>query len=78
MSNARMIAGLRAILKTHGQIQARFINAEPGLPHSSTYRRRFGSLMGAYALAGFTSVEGRGRLKRPPADFQPRNAHGGI
>ena len=49
-----MIERLRAILGSHGYLSGALIDDAEGLPSSAAYRSRFGSLVQAYQLAGYT------------------------
>jgi DNA invertase Pin-like site-specific DNA recombinase len=54
LREADMIEGLRGLLQTHGRLTTHIINDAEHLPCSDIYRRRFGgSLLNAYAQAGF-------------------------
>ncbi|WP_239020435.1 recombinase [Novacetimonas pomaceti] len=44
----------KLILEGHGQLSGIIIDEAEGCPSSSTYRSRFGSLLRAYALVGFS------------------------
>ena len=47
----RMLAGL---VEKHSDVSAHLIDAADGMPSSATYRSRFGTLVQAYQLAGYT------------------------
>jgi hypothetical protein len=49
-----MLTGLQQLLKQHGYLSGFVIDESEGLPSSSAYRSRFGSLIRAYQLIGFT------------------------
>jgi DNA invertase Pin-like site-specific DNA recombinase len=49
-----MIEKLRRLLAVHAALSAPLIDDADGLPSSSAYRNRFGSLLSAYRLAGYT------------------------
>ncbi len=49
-----MLALLQTILKGHGQLSGLIIDEADDCPSSSAYRSRFGSLLRAYALVGFS------------------------
>lgn len=53
-SNEEMLDGLRDALKTHGFLSGIVINEACTLPSSGAYQSRFGSLLRAYKLVGFT------------------------
>jgi hypothetical protein len=50
----QMLVMLKQLLERHGAISGLIIDEEDGVPSSSAYRNRFGSLLRAYSLAGFT------------------------
>lgn len=49
-----MLSALAALLKERGQLSGIVIDEANGLPSSSVYRSRFGSLLRAYDLIGYT------------------------
>ncbi len=49
-------------MSTHGYISGKLINQDPELPHEWVFRDRFGSLLNAYQLVGWTLT--RGQLNR--------------
>jgi hypothetical protein len=49
-----MLDGLRDALETHGFLSGIVINEASTLPSSGAYQSRFGSLLRAYQLVGFT------------------------
>jgi DNA invertase Pin-like site-specific DNA recombinase len=51
--NAEIINLLARLLSEKGQLTSELINDADGLPHSTLYRQRFGSLRQAYQLAGY-------------------------
>ena len=51
---AQIAAGLRNLLRSHGYLSAKLINASPEVPYADTIRRRLGSLEAAYAMVGYT------------------------
>lgn len=53
VSDEQMLELLRRVLAGHGTLSGLIIDEADGLPSSSTYRARFGSLLRAYALVGF-------------------------
>jgi len=58
--DADMITALESLLKQQGYLSGIVIDEAVGLPSSSNYRSRFGSLLRAYELVGYT----------PERDFQ--------
>jgi DNA invertase Pin-like site-specific DNA recombinase len=52
-SRERLLQNLRQLLKKHGRLSLRIINAQKGTPRASSYLRRFGSLRAAFSLVGF-------------------------
>jgi DNA invertase Pin-like site-specific DNA recombinase len=60
MNNTEMLEALRRLLETSGALSGIIIDEQEGLPSSSAYRSRFGSLLRAYALVGY----------RPDRDFR--------
>lgn len=53
-SDEEMLDGLRDALETHGFLSGIVINEASALPSSGAYTSRFGSLLRAYKLVGFT------------------------
>lgn len=53
MDDARMLELLRDLHLRHGSLSGVLIDEEDGLPSSSSYRSRFGSLYHAYKLIGY-------------------------
>ena len=53
-SDEEMIQMLTKLVEKHSDISAHLIDQADGLPASATYRSRFGSLIEAYRLAGYT------------------------
>jgi DNA invertase Pin-like site-specific DNA recombinase len=53
LTNAEMLEALGALFKREGQLSGIIIDEAEGLPSSSAYRSRFGSLLRAYSLVGF-------------------------
>ncbi|MEP3947972.1 recombinase family protein [Ascidiaceihabitans sp.] len=53
-SDEEMLDGLRDALETHGFLSGIVINEASALPSSDAYQSRFGSLLRAYKLVGFT------------------------
>jgi len=53
-TDAEMLEFLRALQIKHGRISGILIDEEEDLPSSSAYRTRFGSLVRAYELIGYT------------------------
>lgn len=53
-SDHQMLGQLSALLRAVGRLSALVIDEQDNLPSSSAYRARFGSLLRAYALVGYT------------------------
>ena len=53
-SDEEMIRMLTMLVEKHSDISAHLIDQTDGVPASATYRSRFGSLIQAYRLAGYT------------------------
>ena len=53
-SGEEMLEGLRRLLSEHGYLSGLIIDESDDLPSSSTYQSRYGSLLRAYQLVGFT------------------------
>lgn len=53
-SDAEMLDGLAALLREAGGLSSLLIDERDNLPSSSAYRGRFGSLLRAYKLIGYT------------------------
>ena len=54
LSNEEMIAALQQLLQDRGYLSGLIIDEAERLPSSSAYQSRFGSLLRAYELVGFT------------------------
>lgn len=54
-SNDQVVEALRSILKKAGRLTPRLILSQPNVLCPESYRRRFGSLIRAYELAGYES-----------------------
>lgn len=54
MSNDDMLRHLKDLLERHGRLSGLIIDEAEGLPSSSAYQTRFGTLLRAYQLVGFT------------------------
>jgi len=54
LSDDEMLTKLRAVLAKHGRISGLLIDEEEDAPASSAFRSRFGSLVRAYRLIGYT------------------------
>jgi DNA invertase Pin-like site-specific DNA recombinase len=54
LSNEEMIAALQQLLQDRGYLSGLIIDESERLPSSSAYQSRFGSLLRAYELVGFT------------------------
>lgn len=53
LDNAEMLAALRSVLENRGALSGLIIDEEEGVPSSSAYRARFGTLLRAYWLVGY-------------------------
>jgi DNA invertase Pin-like site-specific DNA recombinase len=53
-SDEQMLDGLKALLAARGTLSGLIIDESEDLPSSSAYRSRFGTLLRAYSLVGFT------------------------
>jgi DNA invertase Pin-like site-specific DNA recombinase len=53
MSDGEMLDALRGLFETQGLLSGLIIDETDGLPSSSSYRSRFGSLLRAYGLIGY-------------------------
>ncbi len=53
-TNDEMLARLKTLLAVHPELTGALIDETDGMPSSSVYRARFGSLINAYRLAGYT------------------------
>jgi hypothetical protein len=66
---------LRDLLKRQGELSVALIDETPGMPSSTTYRKRFGSIRGAYRRIGyerpgnFKNSESTSRLFRYKAEY---------
>jgi hypothetical protein len=54
VSDEEMLAKLRLLLERHATISSHLIDSAEDMPPSSSYRSRFGSLLEAYRLAGYS------------------------
>ncbi len=54
MPDQEMLAALRTLLEEQGYLSGIVIDEAEGLPSSSAYHGRFGSLLRAYSLVGYT------------------------
>lgn len=52
-TNEEMLAKLKAVLEQHGTLSAELIDNTEGMPASSSYQSRFGSLVKAYQAVGY-------------------------
>ena len=53
LTDEEMLEKLRGLLKQHGRISGIIIDEAEGLPSSTAFRHRFGSLVAAYRLIGY-------------------------
>jgi hypothetical protein len=53
LTDEEMLDRLRGVLKKHGRISGLLIDEQEGLPSSSAFQHRFGSLVTAYRLIGY-------------------------
>lgn len=74
-SNEELLERLNSLFQAHGVLSGLIIDEQEGMPSSSAYRHRFGSLLRAYALVGY----------RPRRDYryleinrQLRRLHGDV
>lgn len=69
-SNEEMLDRLRGVLQQHGKISGILIDEYEDMPSSAAFRHRFGSLVAAYSLIGYTPktdygfIEVNRRLRR--------------
>ncbi|MFT3987976.1 MAG: recombinase family protein [Aestuariivirga sp.] len=54
LSDDQMLQALQALFEHHGALSGLIIDENEGLPSSSAYRSRFGSLLRAYSLVGYS------------------------
>lgn len=54
LSDEEMLGRLKELFQKQGALSGLVIDEEDGLPSSSTFRSRFGSLLMAYSLVGYT------------------------
>jgi DNA invertase Pin-like site-specific DNA recombinase len=54
LSDDEMIARLKGVFEQHGRVTAGLIDERDELPSSAAYRHRFGTLLRAYGLVGYT------------------------
>lgn len=53
-TDEELIARLREVFAEHGRVSGILIDERPDMPSSTVYRNRFGSLVRAYSLVGYT------------------------
>ena len=74
-TNDEMLEKLRTVLDQHGRISGILIDEADGLPSSTAYSHRFGTLVNAYRLIGydpgidFTFIEENRRLRKQRPDI---------
>jgi len=89
LTDEEMLEKLRAVLKQHGRISGILIDEAEGLPSSSAFSHRFGTLVNAYRLIGydagidFAFIEENRRLRKRHPDLvasviQQITARGGL
>ena len=66
LSDDHFLDMLRAIMKGKGYLSQCVINATPGIPHSRTYARRFGSMARVYELIGYVPADHEKPRKQRP------------
>lgn len=54
LTDSHLLNGLRHLFEAHGKLSGLIIDETDHLPSSSAYRHRFGSLLRAYKLVGYT------------------------
>ena len=54
VSNEEMLERLKSLLSLHGRLSGILIDEREDLPSSAAFRHRFGSLVHAYSLIGYT------------------------
>ena len=64
-SNQALLVSLREVLQRRGRLSNAIIDEERSLPSSMTYINRFGSLLKAYRLIGYTPDRYQTRYNRP-------------
>ncbi|MBZ9925014.1 recombinase family protein [Mesorhizobium sp. BR1-1-4] len=60
-TNDQLLDGLRRLHANFGYITSSLINSDPDLPAAGVFRSRFGSILQAYALAGFPTTRSESR-----------------
>jgi len=63
LSDEEMLVRLRKALMKKGSLTGRIIDATPGLPNTTTYLRRFGTLRNLYRLIGYNNAKHWGHLE---------------
>jgi hypothetical protein len=53
-SDSELLAALNALLHRHGMLSGLLIDEQEAMPSSSAYRSRFGTLLRAYQLVGYS------------------------
>ncbi|CAN5925131.1 recombinase family protein [soil metagenome] len=75
LSDDEMLERLKSILTTHGKISGVMIDETDGMPSTAAYRHRFGTLVRAYELVGYTPdrdyafIETNRQLRRLPPEL---------
>jgi Recombinase len=72
VTNEEMLGGLRRLFETRGYLSGLIIDEQENLPSSSVYQHRFGSLLRAYRLVGFTPDRDYEYIRNQPG--APRDA----
>jgi len=57
LTDEEMLEKLRTLLKQHGRISGILIDEAEGLPSSTAFRHRFGTLVSAYRLIGYPCIQ---------------------
>ena len=62
-SDERLLSELRELIQTHGKVTPQLLGSTTGTAGTSTYISRFGSLLTAYEMVGFTPPRARNEVE---------------
>ena len=73
-TDEEMIDGLAKVLRQHGALNAKVIDAARNIPNARRYHRRFGSMHAAYKLAGYEPTAAQVASSARLAEYRRRQA----
>jgi DNA invertase Pin-like site-specific DNA recombinase len=74
ISNEQLLQWLKEMLAEHGYLSMGLINRNPSIPAQTFFRKRFGGIRNAYALAGYVSTQSeivRAACRRSATSLSP-------